>query len=142
VLIDVLPHINAVLNLSIFCVLLAAWRAIKRGDRELHPKLMKTAVGIGVAFIIGYGTQTGMLGHQRFPGDDWVRTVFVWILGTHTPLAVALVPMVVRTIFLATRERHAEHRRLAPWTLGVWLYVAATGVVIYWMNNWLRPFAG
>ena len=141
-MIDVLPHINAVLNLSIFIVLLAAWRAIRRGDRVLHPRLMKTAVGLGVVFLIGYGTQTGLLGHQRFPGDDWVRTLFVVILGTHTPLAVVLVPMVVRTIFLAMKVRHDEHRRIAPWTLAIWLYVASTGVVIYWMNNHLRPFAG
>jgi uncharacterized membrane protein YozB (DUF420 family) len=134
-----LPHFNASLNLAIFLLVGAGYLAIRRGDRILHPRLMKTAIGFGLVFVGGYIAQVVLVGHGRFPGDDWVRSLFVTILLTHTALAVTLVPMLVRTVYLAVKGRLDEHRRFAPYTLGIWMYVSSTGVVIYWMNNWLRP---
>ncbi len=75
----------------------------------------------------------------RMKADDWVRTVFRVILTTHITLAVVVVPLIQRTFFLATRERFSEHRRLARITFPIWLYVAVTGLIVYAMNNHLRP---
>jgi len=104
-----LPHCNALLNVTITFLLIWGLAAIRAGKRDLHPRLMKTAVVVGVLFLIGYVIQTVLVGHQRFPGDDWVRVAFLWILGTHTTLAVCVVPMILRTLFLAFRERFAEN---------------------------------
>jgi uncharacterized membrane protein YozB (DUF420 family) len=134
-----LPHFNASLNLIIFFLVGAGYLAIRRGDRVLHPRLMKTAIGFGMVFVVGYIAQVLLVGHARFPGEDWVRSLFVVILLTHTALAVTLVPMLVRAVYLAMKGRLEEHRRFAPYAMGIWLYVSSTGVVIYWMNNWLRP---
>jgi putative membrane protein len=136
---EVLAHLNAALNAAI-CVLLVWGRlAIWRGDRVLHPRLMLAAVGVGSVFVAGYVAQVVLAGHQRFPGNDWVRTLFLTILVSHIALAVTVVPQVTRVLFLASRQRHAEHRRIARIAFPVWLYVALTGVVIYWMNQQLRP---
>ena len=136
---EALAHLNAALNAAI-CVLLVWGRlAIWRGDRVLHPRLMLAAVTVGCLFVAGYVVQVVLAGHQRFPGNDWVRTLFLTILVSHIALAVTVVPLVTRVLYLASRQRHAEHRRIARIAFPVWLYVALTGVVIYWMNQQLRP---
>ena len=131
-----LPILNG-LNIVL---LLTALGAIRRGQRERHRRLMLVNLGVSALFLVLYVTQIATVGHKRFPGDDWVRTVFLGILLTHTTLAVCLVPLVLRTVSLAVKERFAEHRRIARITFPVWLYVSVTGIVIYWMVNHLRPF--
>jgi uncharacterized membrane protein YozB (DUF420 family) len=136
---EVLAHWNAGLNAAIAVLLVWGRLAISRGDRVLHPKLMLAAVGVGAVFAVGYVLQVWLAGHQRFPGNDWVRTLFLTILVSHIALAVTVVPLVMRVLYLASRQRHAEHRRIARIAFPVWLYVAVTGVVIYGMNQHLRP---
>lgn len=134
-----LPHVNAALNLAITILVASGYVAIRRGNRGLHPRLMVTALILGVVFVVGYVTQVVTVGHQRFPGDDWVRSVFLVILLTHTVLAVTLVPMLIRTVYLALKQRLDAHRRIARFTVWIWLYVSSTGVLIYWLNTYLRP---
>jgi putative membrane protein len=68
-----------------------------------------------------------------------VRTFFLVLLATHTVLAVAVVPLVFRALYLGLKSRFSEHRRVVRFAFPIWLYVAVTGAVIYWMNNHLRP---
>jgi putative membrane protein len=136
---ETLPRILASLNAVNIALLTAAFTAIRRGRRDRHRALMLANLGIAVLFIAVYLAQMSLVGHKRFPGDDWVRTLFLAILTSHTILAVSLVPLVLRTLYLALKERFAEHRRIARITFPIWLYVSVTGVVIYWMINHLRP---
>ena len=106
-----------------------------------HRNLMLTNLGVSIVFLVCYVVQVSTVGHKSFPGDDWVRVVCLTILTTHTLLAVCLVPLVLRTFFLAIRQRFTEHRRIARITFPIWLYVSVTGVAIYWMVNHLRPYA-
>ncbi len=122
-------------------LLVTAFAAIRHGQRERHRNLMVVNLGVSILFLVCYVTQIATLGHKSFPGDDWVRAVFLTILVSHTILAVCLVPLALRTFFLAFRQRFSEHRRIARITFPVWLYVSVTGVVIYWMVNHLRPYA-
>jgi putative membrane protein len=131
--------VNGALNAAIAALLVAALVAIRTGRRDTHRRLMLSAVSLGVAFVVLYVLQTSLTGHRRFPGDDWVRTFFLAVLATHTALAIAVVPLVARTLHLALLERFAEHRRLVRVTYPVWLYVALTGLFIYAMNNFVRP---
>jgi putative membrane protein len=134
-----LPAFGAVLNGTNAGLLITAIAAIWRGERVLHRRLMLANLAVSLLFLVVYVIQTVLLGHTRFPGDDWVRSLFLGILGTHIFLAVCLVPLVLRTVYLAVKERFEEHRRIARVTFPVWLYVSLTGVVIYWMNQHLRP---
>jgi len=136
---ELLPHLNAALNAVGTTLLVLGLLAIRRGDRQNHPKLVLGAFGAGLLFLVGYVLSFVLSGHQRFPGDDWVRTLFLVILGTHTVLAVTLAPMVLRTIYLAWRKRFAQHRRLARITAPMWLYVSITGLIVYVMINHIRP---
>lgn len=136
---EVLPHLNALLNLTGFGFIAAGFFAIRRGHRALHPKLMVTGLFFSGLFLIGYLLLTYLSGHQRFPGDDWVRKAFLLILLTHTALAVVLLPLVIAVVALALRQRFDLHRKVAHITLPIWLYVSSTGFIIYWMVNHLRP---
>jgi protoheme IX farnesyltransferase len=136
---ELLPHLGGALNATVTALLLLGLLAIRRGDRALHRRCMLSAVGAGVAFLALYAVQWALLGHRRLPGDDWVRALFLVILGTHTVLAIVVVPLVARALALSLRGRIAEHRRLVRVAYPVWLYVSVTGLVVYWMNNHLRP---
>ena len=49
------------------------------------------------------------------------------------PLKMPVPPLAVVTLSRALRGRFDPHRRIARWTLPIWLYVSVTGVVVYLM---------
>ncbi|MCP5041691.1 MAG: DUF420 domain-containing protein [bacterium] len=127
------------LNLVSLVLLLMGWKAIRRDQRDRHRTLMLVNLGVAVLFLMLYAAQVILMGHKRFPGDDWVRTVFLVILGTHTVAAVALLPLVPVTLYRALTERFESHARIARITIVIWFYVSITGVVVYGFVNHLRP---
>lgn len=137
--VDLLPSVNAALNATAFVLLLLGWRAIRRGDRVRHQRLMLAAVTASVFFLAGYLTRMALTGTHRFPGDGALRAFYLALLLTHTVLAALAAPLVLRTLFLALRTRFPEHRRVARWTFPVWAYVSVTGVVVYAMLYHLAP---
>ena len=128
-----LPALNATLNGCSFVLLLAAGHAIRSGNERRHRALMLTATGVSVLFLISYLTYHYQHGSTKFTGTGLIRGVYFTILISHTILAATLVPLVVTTLTLALRGRRERHRRLARITWPIWLYVSATGVLIYLM---------
>lgn len=94
---------------------------------------MKTAFVVSTVFLISYLAYHARAGATRFTGTGPIRSVYFSILITHTILAALIVPLILRTIFLAMGNRFEEHRRWARWTWPLWMYVSVTGVVVYWM---------
>jgi putative membrane protein len=84
-------------------------------------------------FLISYVIYHARVGSVHFQGQGWIRPVYFSLLGTHTVLAAAIVPLALITLTRALREQFDRHRRIARWTLPIWLYVSVTGVVIYFM---------
>jgi putative membrane protein len=136
-----LPALNATLNASSAVLLVLAYRAIRGHRIEPHRKLMLAAAATSAVFLTSYLIYHAHVGSVRFTGQGPVRAVYFTILITHTILAVAIVPMVLRTLYLGLRRRDEPHRRLARWTFPLWLYVSVTGVVIYAMLYRLYPAA-
>ncbi len=128
-----LPTINASLNALSAILLLAGWRAIRARRRERHRALMLSALASSTLFLVGYLSRLALTGTHRFPGAGAARVAYLAVLGSHTLLAAAALPLVLGTLHLALRGRFQAHRRLAGWTFPVWLYVSATGVVVYLM---------
>ena len=130
---DALPSINATLNgLSAVWIVLG-YRSIKQKNIPLHRFSMQAAFVTSTVFLVCYLTRVYLTGTHRYPGDGWMRTLYLGILLTHTTLAVVTVPLVLRSLFLARNQRFVEHRRIARYSLPVWLYVSVTGVVVYFM---------
>ncbi|GIW72363.1 MAG: hypothetical protein KatS3mg102_1905 [Planctomycetota bacterium] len=129
-----LPGLNAVLNATAAALLLGGWVLVRRGRVRAHAACMLLAVVVSAAFLTSYLIyHFGGAGVSRFAHGGWVRTLYLAVLASHTILAAVLPVLVVLTLVRALRGRFAAHRRLARWTLPVWLYVSVTGVLIYLM---------
>jgi uncharacterized membrane protein YozB (DUF420 family) len=134
-----LPAINATLNATSALLLLLAYRAIRGLRVERHRRLMLSAASTSAVFLACYLYYHAHVGSVRFTGEGAVRPLYFAILISHTILAAAIVPLVLRTLYLGLRRRDDRHRRIARWTFPIWLYVSVTGVVIYLMLYQIYP---
>ena len=136
---SVLPHLNAALNALSFLLLLVGYSFIRRGRIAAHRATMVSALAVSGLFLVSYVVYHYNYGSVRFTGQGLVRPVYFFILITHVILAAAIVPLVLLTVVRAARGDFARHRRIARWTLPLWLYVSVTGVVVYLMLYQLFP---
>jgi uncharacterized membrane protein YozB (DUF420 family) len=128
-----LPALNAMLNATSAVLLLIGYGLIRRGRIQAHRRVMIAAFSVSVLFLISYLIYHYQVGSVYFQGTGAIRAVYLTILLTHTTLA-ALVPfLAVITLRRGLIKRYESHRRIARWTLPIWLYVSVTGVIVYWM---------
>jgi len=135
----VLPSVNASLNATSAVLLVLGWRAIRRGHVARHRALMLSALASSILFLAGYITRIALTGTHAFPGSGAFRAAYLAVLASHTLLAAAAAPMILRTLFLALKARFPDHRRIARATFPVWLYVSVTGVAVYAMLYVIAP---
>jgi len=136
---DMHPAVNAMLNGSSGVFLVVGWFAIRRKQIDLHRTCMIAAFSASTLFLTSYLARFYLSGTHRYPGVHWDKPVYLLILFSHMILAAALVPLVLRTLYLGLKRRDDKHPRIARWTLPIWMYVSVTGVVVYLM---LYPIAG
>ncbi len=127
------PAINATLNATSAVLLVSGYRAIRRRQIAVHKRCMLSACAVTLVFLLSYVLYHLRVGSVRFGHAGWIRPVYFAILISHTLLAIAIVPLVIRTVWFALQDRLPQHRRLARATLPLWLYVCVTGVVVYVM---------
>lgn len=137
-----LPAVNAVLNGTAATLLVLGFVAIKQGWRGRHELLMKLAFLASAAFLACYLYYHATSGRTLFRGEGLARAAYLALLGSHTVLAVVNLPMVLRTFWLAHKERWDAHKRLAKWTFPIWLYVSVTGVAVYVVLYHFNPGVG
>ena len=134
-----LPAVNATLNAVSAVFLTVGYYFIRHKRQAAHRNCMLTAFVSSILFLISYVTYHGYLGlvlHQgptKFLEPAWFRPVYLGILGTHTILAVVIVPLVLITLSRALKQRFEFHRKIARWTWPLWMYVSVTGVLIYFL---------
>ena len=128
-----LPALNAALNGTSACLLVAGFLCIRRKRVAAHKACMLSAVATSTLFLISYLTYHYHVGSVPFRGQGWSRPVYFSVLTSHSVLAAATLPLVLVTLTRALRGRFERHARIARWTLPVWLYVSVTGVLVYWM---------
>jgi uncharacterized membrane protein YozB (DUF420 family) len=128
-----LPHLNAGLNGLCACLLLLGFYFIRNNRIQAHRLTMGSAFVVSMAFLVSYLIYHAHAGSVRYQGQGWIRTFYFSILISHTILAALIVPLVLRTLYLALQGRFQDHCRWARWTFPLWLYVSTTGVVIYLM---------
>jgi uncharacterized membrane protein YozB (DUF420 family) len=128
-----LPALNAALNAISFVFLVTGYVFIKRGERTKHRNCMIGALIMSGLFLTSYVIYHLNVGSVPFRRSGWIRTVYFAVLIPHVILAAAIVPLVLITVSRAWSRRFDKHRRIARWTLPLWLYVSITGVVVYLM---------
>ncbi len=138
-MIEQLPAVNAVLNSTSALFLTAGYVLIRRRNVPGHRFCMIAAVVVSALFLVSYLTYHFHAGSTRFAGTGWTRPVYFSILLTHTVLAAAVPFLALITLVHALRDRIDRHRRIARWTLPIWLYVSVTGVLIYLMLYRIWP---
>ena len=130
----ILPSINAFLNTLSTVLLLAGWLAIKSKDREKHKKFMMTAMVSSTLFLTLYIINRFLIGGlTHYQGRGIWRPIYFFILGTHTPLAIIILPFCIMALKHAFDGNFTAHVKITRWLLPVWLYVSVTGVIIYFM---------
>jgi putative membrane protein len=106
---------------------------IRRRRIAAHRACMLSALACSTIFLVSYILYHLRVGVFHFAGQGWIRPVYFTLLGTHTVLAAAIVPLALITLSRALSGRFDRHRQIARWTLPIWFYVSVTGVVIYFL---------
>ena len=128
-----LPSVNAALNATAAALLVWGYTLIRRKRIETHRKVMLAAFATSSLFLICYIVYHVQAGSVRFPKTGAIRTVYFTILTTHTALALTVPFLAIITLRRGLKARFDKHRKIARWTLPIWLYVSVTGVVVYLM---------
>jgi uncharacterized membrane protein YozB (DUF420 family) len=134
-----LPVVNAILNAIAAILLIIGYTLIRQRKIKAHQKIMWSAFVVSSVFLACYLYYHYNVGLVRFDKAGWVRTTYLWILGTHTVLAGTVPFLAIITLTRAQRGRFIKHRAIARWTLPIWLYVSVTGVVVYLLLYQVRP---
>jgi uncharacterized membrane protein YozB (DUF420 family) len=127
------PAVNASLNATSALLLVAGVASIKAKRVGAHAGFMLAACVASAAFFVSYLLYHAQVGSVGYAGEGLSRRVYFTVLISHTVLAVAIVPLVVRVLRMALRRDFERHARLARWTAPLWLYVSVSGIVVYWM---------
>ena len=132
-----LPPIYASVNGLTSLLLILAVIAIKNGNKWLHERLMKSCLLLSISFLAMYVAYHITSAPTPFGGQGAIRYVYFFILTTHIVLSIAVIPLVLLTYIRALSAQFDRHKKLARIAFPIWLYVAVTGVVVYWM---IRPY--
>lgn len=139
--------VNAILNSCVTVLLVVALVAVKKKRYELHKRLMLTAMFLSILFLISYICHHLFAGDTRFGDVDHdglvteaekinagsKRMIYFIVLATHIPLAGIILPFILFSAYRALTGDWLKHRKLVKFTWPLWLYVAITGVIVYWM---------
>jgi uncharacterized membrane protein YozB (DUF420 family) len=135
-----LPALNATLNALSGILLLAGFLLIRSGRIAQHRRVMIAAFLTSSLFLVSYIVYHAQVGSVRFTRQGLVRPIYFTILITHVTLAAVVLPLAILTLSRGLRARYSAHRRIARWTLPIWLYVSVTGVLVYvllYQPTWL-----
>lgn len=133
-----MPAINAAWNAVSATFLVLAVRAIRRGDRTKHRRLVMGAFAASMFFLAGYLAYHYVHGDTKYPGTGPVRIAYLLFLASHVLLSIPVVPLCLAAFYYALKGRFATHRKITRVLYPMWLYVSVTGVLVF---AWLRVAA-
>jgi putative membrane protein len=129
--VSALPALNALLNAATALLLAAAYWFIRHRQIRRHRFCMLSAFSLSVLFLVCYVIYHALAGSTRFAGPDAIRPLYYFVLFSHVVLAALVLPLALTTLYRGLRSNFVQHRRIARWTLPIWLYVSMSGVLVY-----------
>jgi putative membrane protein len=129
--VSLLPTVNAVLNTISAGLLTVGFVFIRRRNVPAHRACMLGAFIVSLLFLTCYLVYHYYAGSRPFTGRGWIRPVYFALLISHIVLAAVIVPLALTTIYRGLSAQFDRHKRIARWTLPLWLYVSVTGVIVY-----------
>lgn len=131
--VKLLPLLNAVFNSFTFLALLVALFAIKKKNIRMHRSFILMAFVTTTLFLVSYVTYHYLTESTSYGGEGILRGIYFFILITHIVLAIVVVPLALLSLARGLSNQVDKHRKIARWTMPIWLYVSLTGVVVYLM---------
>lgn len=128
-----LPALNALFNAMSAVALVIGFSYIRKRNIPAHRASMLTAFAFSVLFLITYTTNHALHGDMYFQGHGAIRTFYLALLISHILLSAVALPLILITFFFSLSGRFPQHKKIARYTLPIWLYVSVTGVVVYAM---------
>lgn len=135
--IHILPAFHAILNSLTAVMLLAAIYFIKNKNVKMHQRAIYVAMGLSALFLISYVTYHFVTEPTRFGGEGTIKVLYLILLLTHIIAAAIILPFILFTFIRGYTMQVEAHKRIAKWTFPIWLYVAITGPICYFM---LMPY--
>jgi putative membrane protein len=133
-----LPALNATLNATSAVLLVLARSAIARRAVARHARLMLGALASSALFLVSYIVYHSVHGDSRFAGHGLVRSLYFFVLISHIALSAVVLPLIFSSFFFSLSGRFPAHKKISRFTYPVWLYVSATGVLVFVL---LRAYA-
>lgn len=133
-IIPYIPHTLAILNTLSAILVSIGYINIRKQNKAVHKACMISALAVSTVFMIFYLYYHAKVGYIPFAGQGDIRYLYFSLLASHVILAAIVFPMVLITATLALRSKFTTHKRIARWTLPIWLYVSVSGVAIYVMS--------
>lgn len=128
-----LPAVNALLNgLSATCILFGVY-SIKQGRRKVHITCMLTAITLSAIFLVSYITYHTIHGDTEFVTEGVLRYLYFGILISHISCTIFALPLIFSAVYFALSKQFTLHKKIVKYTVPIWLYVSATGVVIFFL---------
>ena len=128
-----LPALDAMLNGLAAVCLVVGFFFIMRRNIKAHRRSMMTAFVFSSLFLVSYVINHALHGDVLYQGHGPLRTVYFSILISHIVLCIVALPMVLITFFFSLTGRFPQHKKIARFTLPIWLYVSVTGVIVFAM---------
>lgn len=129
--ITILPLMNAIFNSFTFVFLVCALIAILKKNITVHKRFIYAAFGTTALFLVTYVTYHFLSESTSYGGSGFMAGFYYFILFSHIVLAAAIVPLALTSVARAWNMENARHRKIARWTMPIWLYVSFTGVLVY-----------
>ncbi|MCZ2257792.1 DUF420 domain-containing protein [Sporosarcina sp. G11-34] len=129
--VTILPLMNAVLNCFTFVFLVCALIAILKGNVTVHRRFIYAAFVTTSLFLITYVSFHYLAASTPYGGEGFMAGFYYFVLITHIILAAAIVPLALTSVARAWNMENERHKKIARWTMPIWLYVSFTGVLVY-----------
>ena len=130
-MIQILPHVLAILNITAICLITISFYQIRQHNQIAHRNFMLSALLISIIFMAIYLFYHSLVGNVKFAGEGIIRPIYFSILISHVLLAALIIPLILVTISFSIRGKFETHKKIAHWTLPIWLYVSVTGLIVY-----------
>ena len=128
-----LPKLNAIINATCTVLLLTTYYFIRRKKISIHKRINITTFFLSSLFLISYVTYHYFADETKFPADNPLRPVYLFILTSHIILAALVLPLVLISFYRGLNMQVPQHKKIVRWTFPIWLYVTISGVVVYLM---------
>jgi putative membrane protein len=134
-----LPAMNAGINSTVSVLLISALVLIRRGNIRAHKTVMVTALVLSIFFLVSYVLYHSAHGDVKYGGTGAWKGIYLFILGTHILLSMAVVPLALFAVYRGLSNSVDKHKKIVRWAWPIWLYVSVTGVIVYLFAHVFNP---